>query len=68
MNARPRSFQIFLVVGTVVWVVLTIAAAVAVIQSPEKNAGLGLGLVLIWVVLLAYAGVERWTGGRATRP
>ncbi|HJW21553.1 MAG TPA: hypothetical protein VJ506_03900 [Candidatus Limnocylindrales bacterium] len=68
MNARPRSVPIFIVVGAVAWVALTIGAAVVVIQSPEKNAGLGLGLVLIWVVLLVFAGVERWTGGRAARP
>lgn len=68
MKARPRSVPIFLVVGAVAWVALSIAAAVAVIQSPQENAGLGLGLVLIWVVLVAFAGVERWTGGRAARP
>ena len=64
MHVRPPSVPIFILVGALVWLVVTVAAVVSVIQAPAENAGLGIGIALLWVALLVFAGVERWTGGR----
>lgn len=43
------------------WVVVTVAAAVTVIQAPGDNVALAIGLILIWVVLVAFAAMSRVT-------
>lgn len=64
MQARPPGVRIFIILGGIVWIGVTIAAVVSVINAPAENVGLAIGIGLIWLVLLAFAAVERWTGGR----
>ena len=64
MQARPPGVPIFIILGAIVWIGVTIAAVVSVIQAPAENIGLAIGIVLIWLVVLAFAAIERWTGGR----
>lgn len=65
MNARPRGVPIFLVLGSGLWVALTIAVLAEIASAPAQHADLAIGLGLIWLALIAFAVVERWTGGRA---
>jgi hypothetical protein len=67
MHSKPGSLPVFVVAGGVLWVVVTIAAAVSVIQAPGDNVGLAIGLILMWVVLVAFAvmsQVTEWIGRR----
>lgn len=64
MQARPPGVPIFIILGAIVWIGITIAVVVRVIQSPAENVGMAIGIVLIWLVVLAFAVIERWTGGR----
>ena len=64
MQARPPGVPIFIILGAIVWIGITIAVVVSVIQSPAENVGMAIGIVLIWLVVLAFAIFERWTGGR----
>lgn len=64
MQARPPGVPIFIILGAIVWIGITIAVVVSVIQSPAENVGMAIGIVLIWLVVLAFAVIERWTGGR----
>ncbi len=64
MHAKPIGVPISIVLFSVLWVVLTIAGIVVVVQAPAENAGLALGLALIWLALIVFMVVERWTGGK----
>ena len=64
MDARPRSVAIFLVLGAVVWGAVTIAGLAVIVPAPAENTGLAIGLALLWLGLIAFAAMERWTGGR----
>ena len=64
MQARPPGVPIFIILGAIVWIGITIAVVVSVIQSPAENVGMAIGIVLIWLVVLAFVVIERWTGGR----
>ncbi len=64
MYAKPIGVPITIVLFSVLWVVLTIAGIVVVVQAPAENAGLALGWALIWLALIVFMVVERWTGGK----
>lgn len=59
--ARPRSLPIFVWVGVVLWLVVTVASLTAVIQSPADHVGLAVFLVLIWLLLFGLAAMTRLT-------
>ncbi len=64
MRARPIGVPIFIVLGMVVWGAVTIGALAVIVPAPAENAGLAMGLALMWSAFIAFAVIERWTGGR----
>jgi membrane protein DedA with SNARE-associated domain len=64
-SLKPWWFGIFVVVGVVLWLVVTVVAAVAVLQAPSEHVGLAIFMVLSWIALIAFAGMSRvleWIG------
>ncbi len=64
MHARPPGVPIFLVLGSILWIAVTIAVLAVIAADPARHSDLAIGLGLIWLALIAFAAVERWTGGR----
>jgi len=54
IGGRPVSVLIVLAIATVVWLGMTVAVIAAVVQSPAQNAGLGLGVLVVWLALVAF--------------
>ena len=61
MNMRPRSLPIFVVVGAVVWILVTVAVLIDVIQSPGEHVDLAIGVFLLWVAILVLVAMGRLT-------
>jgi hypothetical protein len=58
---KPRSALVFIWVGAVLWLLVTVGVLIVVIQSPDEHSGLALGLFLIWVALIAFVAFARVT-------
>jgi membrane protein DedA with SNARE-associated domain len=58
---KPRSYLLFVWVGVALWLVVTVASVVVVIQSPGEHVELAVTLALIWVLLLGLAAFSRLT-------
>lgn len=61
MSTRPSSFIVFVTIGVVVWLAVTAAAVLLILQAPGDNSGLAVGLFLIWVLLIVFAVFSRLT-------
>ena len=63
-----RSIPVLLVlaIAAVVWIGMTLSVVAAVIQSPAQNAGLGFGVLLVWIVLIAFALLVRRAASAGT--
>lgn len=57
----PRSYRIVVRAAMVVWGIVTCVALVTIIQAPSDHVDLALGLVLIWIALIAFAAFSRLT-------
>ncbi len=57
---RSRWVGGVLVIGAGVWLLVTVVAAIAVLQSPRENVGLAIGMALCWTGLIALAALTRF--------
>lgn len=53
MNRKPQ--QLFILVGTTLWLVVTVVALAQVAEAPAEHQDLAVGLLLIWVILAVFA-------------
>ncbi len=56
-----RTFLIFVGIGSILWLFVTLAVLFEVARSPADHVELGLGLLAIWIVLIVFAAVARLT-------
>ncbi len=61
MNIKPVKVPIFIVIGVILWLAVTVAMIGVVLQSPAEHVDLAIGLVLIWILLLVFAAASRLT-------
>lgn len=54
MNAKPWAERVFILVAVPLWLIVTVASAVVVVQAPAENTGLAIGVILIWVAMLVF--------------
>ena len=59
MNRSPAN--LFIVVATGLWLLVTVVALVEVVGAPAEHRDLALGLLGIWVLLLVLALASRLT-------
>lgn len=66
-----RRFGVLTLISVSVLLVFTVWASIALLRAPAENIGLAIGVLVIWVFVIAYTGILRvigWPPGpRGTR-